>query len=355
MKKFRFLALVLAGLAVLGGCAQKPEKPQVLTMMTWNVHNLFDGNEDGFEYLEFQQSAGWSNEKYLGRINAISDAIARIEPMPEIIILQEIESLKILEDLSDALPRGYFWCHFANNPGSAIGLGILSRVPLSDQRTHAAVIGANTAPRPVLEVRVQSEEGDFIIMICHWKSKIGGAEETEYNRRASARIILRRIREIWENEPAAGIIIAGDLNLNHDEFSRRGSNVICALLTDDPQSAGIALAAQDSSAGQKDFIVISGDRPPVPVHFPENSITLYSPWINELENGSYLYRNNWETIDHFLVSGQFFDNTGWEYKQTTIISGLPYTNAHGKPVSYNAKTGHGFSDHLPLLMTLAIF
>ncbi|MCL2229822.1 MAG: endonuclease/exonuclease/phosphatase family protein [Treponema sp.] len=350
MKNFTFLALVLAGLAVLAGCEWKPEKQKTLTLMTWNVHNLFDGKDDGFEYLEFQQSAGWSQEKYLGRINAICDAIGRFEPLPDIIILQEIESLNILEDISCALPDGYYWSHFANSPGAAVGVGIISRVSLADQRAHTAVIGANATPRPVLEVRVQTEAGDFFLMICHWKSKIGGAQETEQNRRSSARLILRRAQEIWEDEPDAGIIIAGDLNLNHDEFSRRGSNAICALIPDEMQSA-----LRASNIKQKDYIVLSGERPPVPVHFSGDTITFFSPWINELENGSYLYRDSWETIDHFLVSGQFFDNAGWEYGKTVIVNSPPFVNADGNPVSYIAKTGHGFSDHLPLLMTIFIF
>ena len=356
MRNFIYNVSFLAVVWILSGCApqmwsrgQSAEiKPIVI--MTWNVHNLFDGKDDGFEYAEFLQSAGWSHEKYMNRINTISAAIKRLEPLPDIILLQEIENHLILEDLTLAMPRGYSWSHFANNPGG-IGLGILSRIPLDDVRTHSITVGGITTPRPVLETRVLTEQGDFIIMVCHWKSKVGGVDVTEYNRRASARTILRRVQEIWESEPKLGIIIAGDLNVCHDDFFRRGMNVICSLLPDDPVCVEFV-----NSLGieQKDFIVISGNKPPLPVYFSDETVVFYSPWINELDNGSYLYRNNWETIDHFLVSGQFFETSNWLYDKTQVLDFEPFAGHQGTPVPYNPRTGMGLSDHLPLLLTLIV-
>ena len=376
MKQQTFWVVIFACLFVTGcaGCATPAEEAagdsNLLALMTWNVHNLFDGEDNGYEYDEFLQSSGWSAEKYQGRINTVTDAIKRIEVQPDIIILQEIESLKILEDLSHSLDSGYSWSHFAGNPGSAIGLGLISRCPLLDVKIHSITIDSDTAPRPVLEARIQakeisaskksskekrSSEGDakesasnksFVIFVCHWKSKIGGDEATESVRRASARVILRRVKELWENEADLGIIIAGDLNQNHDEFYRRNASMICALLPDD------LYCAQTSVGIQKDFIVISKNIPPEPVNFPRNTITFYSPWIKELESGSYFYRNNWETIDHFLISPQFFNSTGWRYEKTKIINIAPFANPSGIPSPYNSRTGLGMSDHLPLMLFL---
>ena len=356
MKKLKFVPVwFFAVFLVLSGCvgseAGKASGTGSLTIMTWNIHNLFDGKDDGGEYVEFRQSAGWSTEKYLGRINDISAAISQIEPRPDIVLFQEIESLKILEDLALAMPQGYLWAHFANNPGSPVGLGILSRFPLIEVQAHSININGDTIPRPVLETRVQTKEADFVIFSCHWKSKIGGVEATEKTRMAAARVVVRRIRELLENEIQTGIIVAGDLNLNHDEFYRRDSSVICSLLPDAPY------AAQLAGAQQKDFIVISGNMPPEPVYFPQGTIVLYSPWMGDMdvglsENGSYFFRNNWETIDHFLISRQFFDNFGWEYERTIVADFEPFTNSRGTPNSYNPRTGQGLSDHLPLLMTL---
>jgi hypothetical protein len=169
-------------------------------------------------------------------------------------------------------------------------------------------------------------------------------------------VIKRRIQELWETEPQTGFIIAGDLNLNYDEFYRRDSGVIVSLLPDSPRSAELAGSIDGE---QNDFLVISGNKPPLPIYFPQETVVLFSPWFDELENGSYFFRNNWETIDHFLVSHHFFDNTGyeplkrrWEYERTVVVDFEPFTRSNGQPNPYNPRTGHGLSDHLPLILTL---
>ncbi|MCL2720275.1 MAG: endonuclease/exonuclease/phosphatase family protein [Treponema sp.] len=353
MKKLKSVLLLFAGFLAINGCIlSEPgilEDSKYITIMTWNVHNLFDGKDDGYEYSEFLQSSGWSLEKYMGRINSISAAIDRLEVYPDILILQEIESLQVLEDLEFALKRNFSWSHFVNNPESAIGVGILSRFPITEVMAHSVTVHKDTAPRPVLEARIQTGNGDFIIFACHWKSKIGGDDVTESVRKASTRVILRRIRELQKDEPQTGVIVAGDLNLNYDEFYRRGSNVVCALIPDDPLCIKLTNIEKDA---QRDYVVINGSKPPVPVHFPEETIVLYSPWINELKNGSYFYRNSWETIDHFLVSGHFFNKSLWLYEKTIVINFEPFANFDGIPVPYNPRTGNGLSDHLPLLLTL---
>jgi len=356
MKILRWACLLLA-LAVLLTAASctvsdsKAEKtaaePDVLTLMTWNVQNLFDGLDNGFEYDEFLNSAGWSAEKYKGRINTISAAVGSVKPLPDIVMFQEIESIVVIHDIADALSGGYEYSHFAKNPGAALGVGILSRFPFTNTKTHSITIGGETTPRPVLETRVQAKK-EFVVFVCHWKSKLGGDDNTESTRRASARVILRRIRELWEEEPELGVIVAGDLNENHNEFFRRNAQVICALLPDDPY------CAQMADGIQKDFIVLGKDKPPEPVNFPRGTVVLFSAWVRDVEKGSYYYKNDWETIDHFLVSGQFFNNSGLSFEKAAPANFSPFANEYGVPVPYNIRTGAGLSDHLPLLMTLRI-
>ncbi|MCL2267064.1 MAG: endonuclease/exonuclease/phosphatase family protein [Treponema sp.] len=343
------LFIILTGAAVSGCVTPEPETQAVsgnITLMTWNIHNLFDGTDNGNEYSEFLLSSGWSAEKYMGRINTISAAIGKIEPKPDVFMFQEIESLRILEDLSSALGGGYSWSHFAGNADSAIGIGIISRFPLVEIKSHSINIDGEITPRPVLEARVQTEADDIIIFACHWKSKIGGDDVTENVRKASARVILRRIRELWESDPEICVIVAGDLNENYDEFYRQGSVYISALLPDDPY------CAQLTGAEQKDYIVISGNMPPSPVYFQQTAVTLFSPWIREMQNGSYYYKYNWETIDHFLLSYQFFNDTGWEFERAFVVNTEPFADSAGIPVPYNPRTGYGLSDHLPLLLAL---
>jgi endonuclease/exonuclease/phosphatase family metal-dependent hydrolase len=353
MKNLCFLLVLVFTLFGCSGSesAGQGEETGVLTLMTWNVHNLCDGTDDGIEYAEFRQSAGWSREKYLGRVNAVSAAISGLTPQPDILMLEEIESNVILQDLAAALPKGYVCSHFANNPGAAMGLGILSRLPLTETKNHSITINGDTTPRPVLEARVQTEKGDIVLFVCHFKSKLGGNEVTEKIRRSSVRVILRRIREISGEEPDTGFIIAGDLNENHDEFYRQGSKAISALIPYDPYCVKLS---KTNGGGQNDFLIITGNKPPLPANFPQESIVLFSPWMSDLQNGSYYYKHNWETIDHFLISGHFFDDSDWEYEKIFIGNFEPFANASGIPIPYNTKTGAGLSDHFPLILTIKL-
>jgi len=370
-------------LALAAGCAgcntpgteeRASEKSDSIAIMTWNVMALFDGVDEGIEYEDYRESAGWTAEKYRGRLNIIAGAIGGMERKPDIIALQEIESAVVTADLAAALSaQGYGWTHFAHIPGMSLGVGLLSRYPLIGARSHSVNVDGDIAPRPMLEVRINTAadaSGDetgaggssLALFVCHWKSKLGSEEATERTRRASARIILRRLRELKETDPDLPVIIMGDLNENYDEFYRRNGTAISALLPDDPRAAEFAnlygLDGDDPNTAaiigerQKDFIVLSKTKPPETRYFPAGVLTLYSPWAAELQDGSYYYKNDWETIDHFLLSPQLFDGTGWDFESCKVVNTPPFVSAKGFPVAYNPRTGSGLSDHLPLLLSL---
>jgi len=368
-------ALILALLWILSACELSGEEEKQngnsgsISIMTWNMQALFDEVDDGIEYDDYLSSAGWSKEKYQGRISLIAKAIGGMTATPDIIAIQEVESARVVSDLAAALSgHGYTWTHFANSPDMSLGVGIISRYPFKETRSHSININGDASPRPVLEVRVNTEKahakneaGDssLVLFICHWKSKLGGEALTEEARRASARIIIRRMRELAEYEPGLPVLIMGDLNENHDEFYRRNGEAICALLPDDPRSAELTgfygIDADDASLSaqlQKDFIIISKNKPPQARFFSGQPMVLYSPWTNELENGSYYYKNAWETIDHFLLSQQLFDGSEWEFDSCAVINYPPFASTVRRPMAYNPRTGSGLSDHLPLLLLL---
>ncbi|MDR1239075.1 MAG: endonuclease/exonuclease/phosphatase family protein [Treponema sp.] len=372
MKQFKTPAVMLWWAITLGGCGfsgcdtgamtDNGEGGSSLTIMTWNVQALFDRTETGTEYEEYRESAGWSGEKYSGRLNAMAQAIGTMEPgAPDILALEEVENAGVLEELAGgALGKyGYKWSFFVTASGSPLGLGVLSRFPLVNTRAHSLSFNGETTPRPVMEVWVQNSDDPLALFICHWKSKLGGDDATEALRRASARILLRRMREIQRESPGVPMAVVGDLNENHDEFYRRNGAVISALLPDDPYAAKLTgLSGAEGEPGdtmlklQADFLILVKNKPPAAAHFPSGALALYSPWGRELDGGSYYYQNEWETIDHFLLSGAFFDEAGWEFDSVRVADQSPFTNAKGLPNSYNPRTGAGLSDHLPLVLTV---
>jgi endonuclease/exonuclease/phosphatase family metal-dependent hydrolase len=336
--------------------AEGVSPPGTLRVLTWNVQALFDGNQTGTEYGEYLNEAGWAAEKFSARVNGISQAISRIDGgPPDIVALEEIENLQCLEALaSGELARyGYGWTYFSKNKGAALGLGVLSRIPIAEARAHGMVRDQEAVPRPVLELWLYPEDAPLALFVCHWKSKLGGEDNTEPLRRASAGIILRRIREIRSAYPDVPAVIMGDLNENYDEFYRRGGTSLSALLPDDPGASELIRFEYAGPSKQRDFLVISGEKPPAAAQFDSSLPAFYSPWGQELRNGSYYYKNEWETIDHFLLTEQFFDQKGWDFSSCRVLDQGPFVDGGGIPDAYNSRTGNGLSDHLPLLLVLA--
>ncbi|MDR1212271.1 MAG: endonuclease/exonuclease/phosphatase family protein [Spirochaetaceae bacterium] len=314
-----------------------------LTIAAWNVEALFDGEETGTEYDEYRGPGNWNKAKYNGRITTISEAI-NVMGAPDLLALEEVENVPVLEDLMRGAGAGYRYSFFAKESGAALGLGVISRLPFAGTKTHSVVMNGDSAPRPMLEILLEHNGAPMVIFICHWKSKLGGDEKTELTRRASAFIIARRTAEIQEESPGCPVLILGDLNENHDEFYRQAGLYPSALLPDDPEAAAIS--------GQGDFIVLSQNKPPRGDFFPPGTAVFYSPWTGELDGGSYYYKNSWETIDHILLSAEWFDSSGWEFSDCAVIRGDPFTGASGLPAAYNPRTGYGLSDHLPLAVTV---
>ncbi|MDR2535042.1 MAG: endonuclease/exonuclease/phosphatase family protein [Treponema sp.] len=355
MKKMEKIVIVLVLLSV-GSCEmlEKSKDPgteytETLRIGTWNVQTLFDGEETGTEYAEYRSSAGWTDEKYRARLNAVAHAVNKLpEKTPDILGLIEIENLQILEHLVQGplAKQGYNWLFFGNNPGASLGIGVASRFPFEETMVHSITSNGETTPRPILEIRLQIKGNLLICLVCHWKSKAGGGD-TESLRKASARVILRRLRELKQEAPDIPVIIMGDLNENPDEFYRKADSTLSALVPDDPSAV-----ERTGSSAQMDFLILSQNKPPKPEYFGTEALVLYSPWEKELEEGSYYYKDEWEAIDYFLLSDALFDQTGWDFDSCKVIKQEPFITNTKLPYRYDPKTGNGLSDHLPLILTL---
>lgn len=338
-----------------------------ISVVSWNVQAMFDGKDDGWEYEEYRDGSGWNVEKYEGRLNSIARAIQGAgEKTPDVIVLIEVENRGVMEALHRAgLDKaGYTTAYFASNEGYSLGIGVLSKLSLTKMAAHSINIDGKVIPRPVAEICFNVGGEEVALFACHWKSKLGGEAETESLRREAAKVILRRQREICEVNPDAAIVIVGDLNENYDEFYRRGGAAVTALMPDDPEASILAgyyvEEAEDDEAAERaplrpppqDFLILSEGKPPVSAFFATGDGVFYSPWGEELANGSYFYSGSWETIDHILLNTAFFDKKGVEFQKCYVIDSEPFVNSKGEPNKYNPRTGSGLSDHLPLLLTL---
>jgi endonuclease/exonuclease/phosphatase family metal-dependent hydrolase len=157
-------------------------------------------------------------------------------------------------------------------------------------------------------------------------------------------VLERRITEILTQDPAADIVAAGDLNESVDEYIRAGRRYLTALMP-------AAETGRDAAGG----ISISSQAPPFAGS--AGRCVLFDPWfeMEESMRGSSAWQGDWLTVDHMLLSAGLFDQQGFSYRRRSFSAlRLPFLLDHrGQPRRWAARGGEGgFSDHLPVLLTL---
>jgi endonuclease/exonuclease/phosphatase family metal-dependent hydrolase len=234
-------SILAALLLVLWGALPGP----ALTLMSYNVENLFDDVHNGTEYREFDPGRGkWSRESFLVRVGKLSEVIRKSVPGgPDILLLQEVENGNALRTFVETGARGmgYTWQVLVPKKGLAANVAIVSRLPVARVRTHAVGPWKGAAPvRDILEAQVETAGHLLYVFNNHWKSRTEGAGVTEASRRESAAVLARRIAEILEADPGADIVAAGDMNESVDEYARRGRRTVTALMPADDGRRSVA-------------------------------------------------------------------------------------------------------------------
>jgi endonuclease/exonuclease/phosphatase family metal-dependent hydrolase len=340
-----------------------------LTILSYNVHNLFDAKDDGTEYPEFSVAKGrWDEGRYRARLTSIGEAVAAALPegkWPDVLCLEEVENEAALRDLAAGPLKaaGYAQLGMACAPGSPINSGILSRRPILSLKAHGlAAEGARakaaskaaraSAPprasgRSLLEARIDLGEGATLaLFVVHWKSKVEGAEATEAGRREAAALLADRVARILEAEPGAAIVACGDFNESPDEYLRVGRRYPTALM---PEAEALVAA----SAGPRLLVAAeparAGLRPCAEGGRPEPA--LYSPWA-ESPGYSYSYKGSRERLDGFLLSPGLLDRGGLDLSSFSPVDAPFLVDAAGEPVAWSPATPGGHSDHLPVLLVL---
>lgn len=314
---FPFFAFVL----FLSGCSLENANAQNLKVVNWNVQCFFDATKDGTEYSEFKKSKNWNRSAYEKRLDRLCDSIRKINA--DIFVLEEIENHAVIVDISNRLQdmsfsqrKKYNYAVFAKNPGDATGIAVLSKLPILESSVHNIDIRSENekqpSMRPILKVKIKTKNDAFTIFANHWKSKSGGEEKTEIWRNFQEANLSRLFEEsLLQNER---IIACGDFNRDINEFLCEGAKVF--LRNDD---------------------------------FEKNEICAVSPWFSndsELVNpGSYYFNDEFERIDHFFVS-----------ENVKIVEFAPllgeWSSDEGIPFRFQIYSGNGYSDHLPVQLTI---
>ena len=335
---------------------------RTITVVSYNVQNLFDATDDGGEYRQFTRAGGWTSVLYTAKLRAIGRALRAAERGgADLVALQEVEHYGAAQQLVNLELTGLGYRHvvWLPDPHNPTGPVVLSK--LAVRRVGALWVSRSPGDgprdgfkedqdpplRPILEVELAlGAAGDapsLFLFNNHWKSKQGGAAATEGYRRRSAALLAARLDEIVAADPTAEILVVGDLNEAVDEYARQGRRYVTALMP--------APEASDAAG----VLRVTGTIPPAAA-----PLELFSPWLGYQAGaappGSYHFRDAWVTIDHVLLGPGLFDEVGLSYAAggfAVIHDGL--LDAGGAPRGFHrGPPPSGFSDHLPLRLELTL-
>lgn len=358
--------LVGAGAGLLGCELHLSHNEKVFRILSYNVQNLFDAETDGTEYEEFQ-SPEWTAEHYRTKVGNIASVLRRLggegEEWPDVIALQEIENEAVLERLQHEIgARRYRHRAIGCDLGSATHVGVLLRKEPEWVRCHGSYHKDYPYRRATLEIGVAAGSSIIQLFVVHWKSKLGGAEETEPARRLDAGLIAAATEAAGDGAGSAaggnrsgasrgGIpsegpdltLVAGDVNERCDEWSVQGGDYETALRAARGawvRLSGEPIAAMAGAAGGGGG---GGTAPEVRFH---------CPWLTPRTglSGSYFHDGAFQAIDQILISkideSPVFD---LDFEVLTVPDIL---KRDGTPYPYRSYRNDGYSDHLPISMTV---
>lgn len=273
--------------------------------MTFNVQNLFDGINDKQEYDDYRPPQ-WKDEDYQKRLVSIGKALVSVNIIPDIIAFEEVEHVKVVEDIQ----RYYFpqlqYIVGTDNKYSATENVLLSKYKILDSNVHSLTGSLAKGTRFILDVKLElpkkfSEqiETDIIqVLVVHLKSKRSSENISSDTLRGLQYKLLSSV--IDESIPT---IILGDFNDNN----------------------------------------------PV-AHITTKNITQFPlETVHPDVTGTYNYKNEWEQLDHILFDSYFDQILEDEHLQVVDVS--PFLTSKMKPHRFirNIKNFTAISDHLPLL------
>ncbi len=200
-----------------------------IRIATFNAENLFVRFKFKKEYTKEELANlikdGWlvDKTKFAGlsggdrKLTAL--AVKAIKA--DVLALQEIESMDTLKKfVSDYLPReGYdYKVLIDGNDQRLIDVALLSKLPIASIQTHQFDRTPNKRgfvfSRDCLEVHIKVSQNTILpVFVNHFKSMVGGREETMQRRKLQAQRVTEILTGRFGNKPGESAwVVLGDLN-----------------------------------------------------------------------------------------------------------------------------------------------
>lgn len=206
-----------------------------LRVATMNVENLFHRFRfDRFtgvkEYVSLSETRSDLSPTELAEtyFNALNQekreftALTIDEAAPDVVCLQEVESLETLKYFhrhylsSVGAQKDYEYRRLINgNDPRGIDVGVLSTHVITSMNSHQEYRDEDDElvfDRDCLEVTVEDHGVPLTLFVNHFKSMIGGREETRWQRIAQSEAVRDIIEDRFDDPASADWMIVGDLN-----------------------------------------------------------------------------------------------------------------------------------------------
>jgi endonuclease/exonuclease/phosphatase family metal-dependent hydrolase len=341
-----------------GGQAFPPfDPPSRLTIATYNVENLFDLTDDpSHDEGEFTPgTATWNAARLADRMARMARVFKDLNA--DIVSVNEVENELVLGQLRDAIvdaggPNYPYLAVSNSSDPRGIKPAVLSRYPITrsfgrpinrahdclstEEQRPITIAGSDPEARPIFQVEINVDAepaADLVLLANHWKAK----GRTSYpcnddeHRLRSALQLRELMLELEAADQDRDVLALGDFNsFEFEPPLAEGLQVSLDLSV----TADIYDAWADAG-------VIGGRQ------------TNDNRW-NNIDNSSYQFSGDWTRLDHILLMHSLVQGTnGWHLERGSVGSfHAPYMLTGGRPDSWDARDGSGYSDHLPVRLTI---
>lgn len=322
---------------------QEKKAYQIVCVGFYNLENLFDTVDDPEKNDEDflpTGSYGWDSTKYSNKLHNLSRVIDDLgtDVSPDgvaVLGVSEIENRKVLEDLvamPDIADRDYQIVHYDSPDARGIDVGLLYQekyFKLTNSVSYRLTF--EDAPdyftRDQLVVTGLMDGEPVSIIVGHWPSRRGGQQASAPRRNQAAMLGRRIIDSLLTENPAAKIILMGDLN-------------------DDPINESVTTYIRARGKLKK---MESGDM----------YNTMYDHY--KAGNGTLAWNDAWNLFDQLIISEALTStdaSKGFVFHKSVVYNKEYLKQQDGNYKGYPLRTHaagqylNGYSDHFPVYMVL---
>lgn len=207
---------------VLTGCLVGVQAED-LCVVSYNVENLFHPKHDtvaGIEKDDLEWTPEgerrWSYSRYYRKVENIARVLTNIGEWPgvDIVGLQEVENALCVKRLCTTLRRGeYDFVHYESPDRRGIDVALLYKKARVDTLSTKAIRVSELMTRDILYVCARVDKRDTMhVFVCHLPSQRGGKAESEWKRQAAKQVLQQAVDSVYGTNPNAKIIVMGDMN-----------------------------------------------------------------------------------------------------------------------------------------------